>query len=787
MKIKKRIACLIAACLLAISAACTGSGNKPATETISRYIESDITPPIEGQFYSFLTPEGVIACYSQGLGEFYESSDGGNSWSQKPGPGANSDRFAGVIAAALIGSDKLIAFHPSEGMLIIDPDGQAEHFPIEAMDEALAKGEWVMVSFLAAPTENRLVVAYTIGGFMQQVQSAAPVAGGSTQTSISAASGSGQSSGGSEGPGEPQRQQMQAPVDMDSKAGIYDLSSGALICDLSTGELVSNMFPDFMTGAASDGEYIYLLGASGNIYAYGITDGIQESKWNIGEDGSQRGAGAIGMFNRQTNSLVYSNGGLYAATQNGDIVYTGRGIDTKKAIQSESYSTGIPQNSVSALFASGEAIIVSMSSQNSNRLYRYEWDENAIVDKSKILTVWSLEENAFVRAAIAELRKSSPEAIIRYETALGEASAQMASDAIKALNTRLLSGQGPDVIVLDGLSLSSYEGKGLLADLSSLVGTSGVYDSLLSPFKRDGKLYCMPMQFLMPMFVGSEGTLGRAEDLDSLIGIVESGNSKPPAPEPGTPFSGIASQDRPELYFNTFDELIGLLWMASSPSIIAENAIDSDALAKYLEAVKAISTKYALAEPLTEFGEMRIGFSDGGNVQMVPGSLMRYISQQSNYAAFRAGNLQLLHMVMDRDGSDASLFPGLSKGAWEPSTIVGISSDAENKEFAAQLINSMLSTQVQEIAYGIGLPVTKDAIASQIALINERMAGAGRNSFSIDADGLISQLKEPSIADAVLFDMIRPTIQKCCEGTLSVPEAVKELEQNAKNYLAERS
>ena len=41
-----------------------------------------------------------------------------------------------------------------------------------------------------------------------------------------------------------------------------------------------------------------------------------------------------------------------------------------------------------------------------------------------------------------------------------------AEDAIKALNTEIMAGNGPDVIMLDGLPIESYLAKGMLADLS---------------------------------------------------------------------------------------------------------------------------------------------------------------------------------------------------------------------------------------------------------------------------------------------------------------------------------
>ena len=44
------------------------------------------------------------------------------------------------------------------------------------------------------------------------------------------------------------------------------------------------------------------------------------------------------------------------------------------------------------------------------------------------------------------------------------------ADRIRALNARILAGDGPDILVLDGLPTESYIEKGILADLNPLLG-----------------------------------------------------------------------------------------------------------------------------------------------------------------------------------------------------------------------------------------------------------------------------------------------------------------------------
>ena len=48
--------------------------------------------------------------------------------------------------------------------------------------------------------------------------------------------------------------------------------------------------------------------------------------------------------------------------------------------------------------------------------------------------------------------------------ALQEGAGLTKDDALRTLNTELLAGEGPDVLILDGADLESFSGSGLLED-----------------------------------------------------------------------------------------------------------------------------------------------------------------------------------------------------------------------------------------------------------------------------------------------------------------------------------
>jgi len=851
MKSLRKLLCLLLAGCLLFAAACGNGKNKDnnADFGVGRYVETDITPPIDGRFTCYLSADGTIVCFDSGLNTRYESADGGGSWSELPGPGRNSDRYQFLQGGALLPDDSLLVFIQGEGLQIVSQDGNSRHFPVEEIDNAHANDENVNITLLQV-LENRLLISYMIGGFMQQTRGGGPMGGGNTtsgggpqgggpgsgpgpvtQTGPQGGSpqGSGPQGGGPQG-GGPQggsQETFQGRVIGEAPDGDSDgdsdetpdttyteaarpsggtssgtvpvpINSKNLLCDLATGQIIADISVENASSAVTRDGSLYILNALGNVSEFNLSDGAASGKPEIKFTGAAEIAGPRGMSMMRLGDsggstlAASADGGLYAAVDGSLLLANAEGI-ISTVLESTAYSIGTPRSTVSTVFTldDGSIVVNMLSNGMTNRLYKYSWNENATVNPEKTLTVWSLHDNNFVRAAISELRKKHPDSLITYEVALGGNSAVDASDAIKTLNTRLLGNDGPDVILLDGCSADSYADRGMLLEMSGLINTGDVFGSLLDSYLNDGELYYMPTQFLMPMLMGSPESLSDVRSLDDLVSLVVNGNDLPAGgagPGPRS-FSGVDESERSALYFSNLKELCDTLWISCAPDIVKDNKLNTDALRRYLQAVKAISDKYDLPELSANRDRMgvSIAFSDGGGATALPGSLMWYTMQLTHYAAFSAGNLQLLQMMMDRSGSALDLFPGITPGAWQPSTVVGISADAKNQQFAAGLVEAMLSVEIQQLNYGTGLPVTGAGLQAQVDAINERRAENGEEPFSFDPNILVSRLSSPSMGDTVLTEMMWNSLEKCCKGEIDVDGAVREIEQNVKNYLAERS
>ena len=823
-----RIICLIMTGVLLLLAACnTGgpNGGDTASEKTGRYVETDITPPINGRFKSFLTPEGTIVCFGEGLVTRYDSTDGGVNWTETPGPGRNTDRYQGVNAGTLLPDGSILVYVQGEGLVVISQDGGSKHYPVTDIDNAIGDGENIMVSLLKSLGNDRLIISYDIGGMIVQsddpesrvdqdgppgesVIGAAPIGG--RQSDVVGADSNYVQNGQTPETQSPERQdsglhdsdpqdtdpQEQTARQRSSSQSGYSFSGNMTrktsIFELSTGKLIAELPIEDIMAATSDDVNMYFMDMQGNIKGFNLTDGSPSDKLTASLGGADNSSDRLipSLFDSIGDVLAIKDDGSLYALYDRNLLSCGADGGIHSVLESTAYSIGAPSSAADSIhvLSDGSIIINMLEKMQTNILYKYTWDDNAAINPDKLLSVWSLEENAFVRAAIAELRKKNPDSYISYEVAMSGDNAVSATDAIKTLNTRMISGSGPDVIILDGCPMESYADKGMLLDLSGLVDTGDIYQNLLTTFIPHGKTLYLPTQFTMPALMGQADSLGKAQTLDDFVNLITNGNGTFVGGIAVGPFSGIPDNERAEIYFEDLKELWDIMWLCAAPAIVKDNRLDSDALRSCLEAIKAISDKYCLADEANgETMRMGVAMSSGGQTTVLPGSLVRYTSQLTNYGAFAAGNLLLIQLMMERDGSALAPFPGLVDGPWRPSTIAGIYADTSVAEFAAELLRTMLSVEVQQINYGAGLPVTREGIASQIKEINNSMSDNGRGTFDIDIDALIEKLKEPSVNDMTLTDMMWGNVEKLCLGEIGIEGAVNEIEQNVKNYLAERA
>lgn len=81
------------------------------------------------------------------------------------------------------------------------------------------------------------------------------------------------------------------------------------------------------------------------------------------------------------------------------------------------------------------------------------------------------------------------------------------------------------MLILDGMPIDSYIEKGILADISDVVDEIDTQDGILPNIKegskKDGKIYAMPVRFLIEIVEGDSSAVGSGSSLKKFAEMAE--------------------------------------------------------------------------------------------------------------------------------------------------------------------------------------------------------------------------------------------------------------------------
>ncbi len=409
------------------------------------------------------------------------------------------------------------------------------------------------------------------------------------------------------------------------------------------------------------------------------------------------------------------DGAIYIACKGGLYRHVIGGSAMELVIDGALTSFSNPSMSIQTFTACGEnAFAVVFPGKVA--LYRYDPDMPTVPEN--MITVYSLQEQDTVRQAIAQFQTENPDVFVRYEVGINGTDAKAREDAVKKLNTELMAGKGPDVIILDGLPSKSYEEKGILKDLKphidSLTGDAALLPNIVEAFNHGGSVYMMPVTFSVPMVIGRKDVIEGITDYASLADTVDQVKAEKPGAKVGRFFSEEAA--------------VRWLLPVAAPAFMEESGnINKEALSEYLSLTERMYQ--ASLEGISDFAKESLGwqkenYQAGGywydNFNSVGQDYDDFLLQDmelnmgmlKNISGYRSG-LSLKYKEGFEDVAMKS-FDGMCAGAFEPSALVGISAASTNQEQAEKFFDIIMGTEVQSLLYE-GFMVNQAALKNQMS------------------------------------------------------------------------
>lgn len=438
-------------------------------------------------------------------------------------------------------------------------------------------------------------------------------------------------------------------------------------------------------------------------------------------------------------------------------------------------------------------------------LYSYDPDMPAVPEVQ--IKAYSLNESAVLKQAITKYQNMHPESYVQYEIGMADGTSMTRDDALKKLNTEIMAGHGPDLLLLDDMPLSSYMEKGILLDLTPYLKDveKGLLPGIAGSFRTDAGLLAIPTEFMIPLIAGDEKDIVKVTDLSSLASLMEELRSGQPQGE----ILGLSSEE----------ELLHMLLPVCVPAWKDESGkIREEALKEFLTLSKRIweaeSAGISVEEKREEYETSVNGFAD----YSYPGG-MKAVDQAiwARLNFWERGKQKLVSGMLNnewnfitissvfrqsgRENEDFTVWNGQASHTFQPKTIAGINAMSSQPDAAGELIRMMLGEE--EMAWYENFPVSRSALNNVFTNTYSDSEDVGSTGAS-DENGIftlqlyypdkaqIARIKEimeeadtPYLIDSVLEDAVYEIGRKALAGEKSVEDAVRQIIDQTAIYMAE--
>lgn len=446
------------------------------------------------------------------------------------------------------------------------------------------------------------------------------------------------------------------------------------------------------------------------------------------------------------------------------------------------------------------------------RLVRYVYDPNIPTVPSEQLTVYSLKTNDTIRQAIIVYQTANPDVFVEYETGMGDDSSVTKEDALKSLNTRIMAGEGPDVLVMDDMPVNSYMEKGLLYDMNSVLrGMSGeeeLFGNIIDALSTDDKVYAMPCEVSLPVVVGKEKYVSKAGDLKGLADAIEQLRKD----NPGKDLLGICTEKG----------IMRMLSMSCVPGWMEKNGdLNKEAISEFLTQSKRVfdaqmdGIPESSVEHYNELNEyylqdMGVTRDDSDYLRMyadVVSYIGNYIYMKLGTLTYSYGYSEMISAGRTEGFEDTAwtLMHGQSDNVFCAHTLLGINAGSKNISRAEDFIKVCLGKENQSSLFK-GFPVNKAAFEEDF--IPDKELGEDGYDGSVTAsngDGAaitldiywpdvkqiddlrscMEGLNTAYIKDDILEEAVYEEGINYMQGTKSLEEAVNDIEKKVSIYMAE--
>lgn len=491
--------------------------------------------------------------------------------------------------------------------------------------------------------------------------------------------------------------------------------------------------------------------------------------------------------------------GCLAINSSNNFLYTeGEGI-IKYNIENDEVSTFIKPEElngyidtinepITGLAVKDDSTVICTRDMSGKQSNLYLVTEKKVENKTKeengdSLEVYSLKENSMIRNSLASFRREYTDISIYYTVGYTGQDGFSVSDAIRKLNTEIMAGEGPDIIVLDNLPVNDYVEKGILESVTDVVENEkdDLFFNMIEGYNSEDEIYAVPTTFRVPIIVG-DSTVVDASDMNTMVDLME-------------------KEEAPVLTMQSFPSSV--MDMFSTLNIVKDDEIDEKELTDFYEnlvRMKELSNitdkvvgdaNYSIerAADMFPYGEANVPTSVYFGEAKVG---ITHIAYGDSFIQLNSAKKQsdIKYDYLNRDEGYYYI----------PSEILGINSLSKSKNAAKNFLSLYLSEEVQD-TNTMGFSINRNSMKNSIAVTEEPQYYSTSYKNMEDSSGLdlytlsedeyndlihfVEKANTPAQIDAVVMEIVAEQADKILYEGIDVEAAVENVCNKINLYLKE--
>lgn len=399
----------------------------------------------------------------------------------------------------------------------------------------------------------------------------------------------------------------------------------------------------------------------------------------------------------RSSYICQGDKGIYLVGEKGIWHLVGEGDIWEQLMSEEGTSLGLPSVDIEGVYYHQGQVVVHMYKTGEGDIYKaYAYSENTPTKPEVELNAYMLEENETFREGLVGYELAHPEVRIHIQVGVGSSQEISQADAIKALNTEVLAGMGPDLILLDGLEAATYVKQGVLANLEELSNMQQLIPQICDSLKVEEGTYMVPLRFTTYALIGEDEVISEGlKGSNAIVALADYARVQKD--------SNLLADSSPEALYSVMAPMIlnGLKPL--------DEALSEETIRTLLKATKDLTPHYEKSE-LKKMNEENEGKVRVGREEMA--SLYAMLNGKAKVQIREIGwdidLLDISNLLEFRGQNGFTLLAQDGKLCFNPKAMVGINHSTHQKVLASDILNFMLEEKMQDIFTAEGLPTRQE-------------------------------------------------------------------------------